>query len=111
MPELPEVENFRNRIDPIALHKKIKSIKIHDDYILKTSKKEFKQALIGKKFEETIRRGKYLFLRFDSKNLLIHFAMSGSFKYFNNKDKEPEYSKIRIQFENGAYLSIISVRK
>ncbi|MFO7797077.1 MAG: DNA-formamidopyrimidine glycosylase family protein [Promethearchaeati archaeon] len=111
MPELPEVENFRNRIDPIALDKKIKSIKIHDDYIIKTPKKEFKQALIGKEFEETIRRGKYLFLRLDSKSLLVHFAMSGSVKYFNDKNQEPEYSKIRIQFENGDFLSIISVRK
>lgn len=111
LPELPEVENFRNRIDPIALNKKIKNITIYDDYILKTPKKEFKDILTGKKFEDTIRRGKYLFLRFDSKSLLIHFAMSGSVKYFNDENKEPEYSKIRIQFENGNFLSIISVRK
>jgi len=111
LPELPEVENFRKRIDPRALHKKIKSITIHDDYILKTPKKKFKESLTGKSFEETIRRGKYLFLNFNSKSLLIHFAMSGSVKYLNDETQEPEYSKIRIQFENGDFLSIISIRK
>lgn len=111
MPELPEVESFRKRIDPIALHKKIKNITIHDDYILKTPKKEFRKTLIGKKFKETKRRGKYLFLNFDSKSLMLHFAMSGNVEYFKDLKNEPEYSKIRFTFENGDYFSIISVRK
>jgi formamidopyrimidine-DNA glycosylase len=111
MPELPEVESFRKGIDPIALNKEISKITIHDDYILKMPTKKFKDALIGKKFTQTERRGKYLFIHFDSKNLMLHFAMSGTLKYYNNPKNEPEYSKIQIEFKNGDYLSIVSVRK
>ncbi|TXT64077.1 MAG: hypothetical protein BAJALOKI3v1_260013 [Promethearchaeota archaeon] len=111
MPELPEVESFRKEIDPSALNKEISTITVHDDYILKMPTKEFKEALIGKKFTRTERRGKYLFIHFDSKNLMLHFAMSGTVKYYNNPKNEPEYSKIQIEFKNGDYLSIVSVRK
>ena len=69
------------------------------------------EKLIGKKFENTLRRGKYLFLNFNSNSLLIHFAMSGNVKYFSDEEQEPKYSKIRFDFENGDFLSIISVRK
>jgi len=111
MPELPEVEGFRRKIDPIILNKKIKNIKIHDEYILKMSENKFKKALIGKSFKKTERRGKYLFLNFNSQNLMLHFAMSGDVEYFSEVKQEPEYSKIRIQFDNNDFLSIISVRK
>jgi formamidopyrimidine-DNA glycosylase len=111
MPELPEVEGFRKKIDPTALHKKIQNIEIHDAYILKIPENKFKKTLQGKEFNLTKRRGKYLFVGFNSKNMMLHFAMSGNVKYFNDLSQEPEYSKIRIKFENGDYLSIISIRK
>lgn len=111
MPELPEVEGFRRKIDPAVLNKKITNVKIHDAYILKMPEKKFKETLKGKSFKKTERRGKYLFLNFNSQNLMLHFAMSGNVEYFKEQKHEPEYSKIRIQFDNKDFLSIISVRK
>jgi formamidopyrimidine-DNA glycosylase len=111
MPELPEVENFRKRIDPIAFERTIQQIKIYDDYILKMPQEEFESGLIGKTFSSSKRRGKYLFLKIDTNHLLLHFAMSGNIKFYNSREKEPEYSKIILQFEDNHFLSIISVRK
>jgi formamidopyrimidine-DNA glycosylase len=111
MPELAEVEYFRNKIDPKALGRKIVDIKIKDDYILKSPKKKFKNSLKGKEFKSTKRWGKYLFLEFDNKDLLLHFAMSGNIKFYNTNNDEPEYSKIIFNFDDGHSLSIISIRK
>ncbi len=111
MPELAEVEYFRRKIDPQALGRKIIDIKIKDDFILKTPKKRFRELLLQKKFKSTKRWGKNLFIEFDKKYLLLHFAMSGNVKFYNTNKDEPKYSKIIFNFDDNHSLSIVSIRK
>jgi formamidopyrimidine-DNA glycosylase len=111
MPELPEVESYKKHLDKTSLNKHIKAVKIKDDYVLKMPKEEFVKGVKGKKFEGSKRHGKWLFVKLNSENLLFHFGMSGDLMYHSSPDEEPEYSKIIFEFENGGYLSYISVRK
>jgi len=111
MPELPSVEDFRREIDPNAIDKEISQIKIIDDYILKTPTTKFKQGVKGRVLKSTKRRGKYIFAQVNGKYLVFHFGMSGSAKFYQNKSQEPEYSKIIFEFNDGTFLSIISIRK
>ncbi|MGV9197775.1 MAG: Fpg/Nei family DNA glycosylase [Promethearchaeia archaeon] len=111
MPELPDVESFRNHFDQTSLNKVVKEITIQDDYILKMDKDKFLTSIKGKTFHSSRRHGKYLFINLGGSYLLLHFGMSGNLQYYEYTEEEPEYSKIIFQFEKGHYLSIISVRK
>ncbi|MFO8018284.1 MAG: DNA-formamidopyrimidine glycosylase family protein [Promethearchaeia archaeon] len=111
MPELPEVESFRNHFDQTSLNEGVKDVIIRNGYILKMDKNKFLKAIKGKTFQSSRRYGKYLFIGLGEGYLLLHFGMSGNLQYFEQMGDEPEYSKIIFQFESGKYLSIISIRK
>ncbi|TXT65391.1 MAG: hypothetical protein BAJALOKI1v1_440008 [Promethearchaeota archaeon] len=111
MPELPEVESFRRKIDPQALGSPIIDVVIKEENFLETPKDEFKKSLLNKEFESTRRRGKNIFIKFNMKYLLLHFGMSGDVQFYKNKRKEPKYSKVIFKFKQNTFLSIISIRK
>ncbi|TXT57281.1 MAG: putative Formamidopyrimidine-DNA glycosylase [Promethearchaeota archaeon] len=111
MPELPEVESNKIHLQETSQNKIIKNVEIRDDYVLKMPKDEFKKRIKDQKINGFRRHGKWLFLKLNSENLLLHFGMSGYVQYFDVPANEPEYSKILFEFEEGGYLSYISVRK
>jgi len=110
MPELPEVETFKNYLDSTSLNKVIKHIKIRDNRVLNVPETELKRELINKKFISSIRHGKYLFLKINPKFLVLHFGMSGYLESFNNVTEEPTHSRIRFKFIDGTFLSYVSQR-
>ncbi|MFW9772526.1 MAG: DNA-formamidopyrimidine glycosylase [Candidatus Heimdallarchaeota archaeon] len=110
MPELPEVETFKNYLESTSLCKEIKSVKVRDDRVLNVSEKELQRELKNKKFSTTIRHGKYLFVKINSKFLVLHFGMSGYLKAFNNINDEPTHSRVLFEFKDGSFLSYISQR-
>lgn len=110
MPELPEVETFKRYLDGTSLKKLIKNVEVRDNRILDVEEKIFKKRVIGKKFQESIRHGKYLFVKLGSDFIVFHFGMTGDFEYFSDLTEEPPYSKVVFGFENGEFLSYISRR-
>jgi formamidopyrimidine-DNA glycosylase len=110
MPELPEVETFKKYFDSTSLNQVIDDVEIIDDRILIASKKNFIKCLIGGKFEETIRHGKYLLAKVRNCNIVFHFGMSGWLEYFSSEESEPKYSKVIFRFNNGYSLAYISIR-
>lgn len=110
MPELPEVETFKNYLDITSLNKVIKNIKIQDNRVLNVPETKFKRELINKKFICSIRHGKYLFVKINPKFLVLHFGMSGYLESFNNVNEEPTHSRIRFKFTDGTFLSYVSQR-
>lgn len=110
MPELPEVETFKNYLDSTSLNKVIKHIKIRDNRVLNVPETDLKRELIHKKFISSIRHGKYLFVKINPKFLVLHFGMSGYLESFNNVTEEPTHSRIRFKFIDGTFLSYVSQR-
>ena len=110
MPELSEVETFRKYIDKTSINHVVKDVKIRDERILKVSKEVFVKALKNKKFEETIRHGKYLLIKLEHQFLIMHFGMTGDLEYFEKAIDEPKYTKVLFEFTNGHFLSYISQR-
>jgi formamidopyrimidine-DNA glycosylase len=110
MPELPEVQNFKKYLDSTSLNQVIDDVKIRDDRVLLASDNEYIKCLIGGKFEETIRHGKYLLAKVRNCYIVFHFGMSGWLEYFSSDDPEPQYSKVIFQFNNGYSLAYISIR-
>jgi formamidopyrimidine-DNA glycosylase len=113
MPELPEVEIMRRYFEEVALHKKITQLEFHDqlDKVYKSSRKTLKEKLVGSKFEETKRIGKYFFARLSTQGWLhLHFGMTGNLELFRTEDL-PKYTRLVFNFEDGDKLAFRDLRK
>ena len=110
MPELPEVETFKRYLDQTSLNQVIKGIQVTDSRILNTEENYLRKSTIGKRFETSIRHGKYLLIDLKPRFLVLHFGMSGDLEYYNNKNEPPKFSKVIFQFNNGYNLAYISIR-
>ena len=110
MPELPEVETFKRYLDKTSLKQTIKDIQVTDSRILKSEENDLVATLEGKRFESSIRHGKYLLVYIKPRYIVMHFGMSGDLEYYNNKDDPPKFSKVIFHFNNGFNLAYISIR-
>jgi len=112
MPELPDVEVFKNYLDATSLHQHIHKINIYDQQVFESSAEKFKEILEGHSFDHTRRIGKYLFVKIKSDGyLLMHFGMTGYLKYFKNESEKPDYIQLLVSYSNGFHLAYISKRK
>lgn len=112
MPELPDVEHFRNYVDANALHKPIEAVDVHNDYVLEdVSPEQLGRQLKGRSFERTSRHGKNLFLELDNSQFLrMHFGMTGGVSVFHELNEEPDYTRVRFDFADGDHLSFLDLR-
>ncbi len=81
MPELPEVEITRRRIEPLLLERQIARVKTtRDSYFFLTKPKTLRRALPGRRVTAVTRQGKYLIADLDNgQRLLLHLGMTGQF--------------------------------
>ena len=84
MPELPEVEVVRRDLEKEFLDRKIRTAEVRNTKnamrIIRRHRrrKEFEDALVGRKIAKIDRRGKYLLLYLDNGTILVaHLGMSG----------------------------------
>lgn len=113
MPELPEVESFGKYLEKTSLNKKIEEVEVKSPELLQNIDVDsLKDKLEGSIFRNTKRHGKYLFVRLDNDSwLILHFGMTGSFKYFKNGDEKPLYDRILFNFEDDGHLAFNDPRK
>ncbi|MCC4212566.1 Fpg/Nei family DNA glycosylase [Leeuwenhoekiella parthenopeia] len=112
MPELPEVHGYKVYIDSTSLHKKITALDCRDKRLLKKPVSDFEKALLGESLTETVRIGKYLFLKTTGpKILLMHFGMTGRPNYYKDPDDRPKFGHIVLTFENGFHFAFENKRK
>lgn len=114
MPELPDVEVFRQYIDATSLHKKVIAVDVSSSDVTATTPiHEIKERVTGKAFAKTSRHGKYLFVSLnDGKTrMVIHFGMTGKLAYYKHDEDRPEYTKALFTFANGYHLAYVAPRK
>ncbi|MGC9347508.1 MAG: Fpg/Nei family DNA glycosylase [Anaerolineae bacterium] len=112
MPELPDVESFRQYLESTSLHKEIVDVDVRSRQILEIDAERLRTALKGRRFEGTRRHGKYLFVHLDDDRWLeLHFGMSGNLRYFRDMEDDPEYDRLLFSFANGYYLAYTTPRK
>ena len=80
MPELPEVETVRRRLEPLLVGRRFERVEIHDSRLTRPEDPaEVAAKLTGERVAALERRGKYLIVRFESDRvLLIHLRMTGN---------------------------------
>jgi formamidopyrimidine-DNA glycosylase len=110
MPELPEVETYKQYLDKTSLKQLITDVKVIDDRILNIEEKFLRKSVKGKRFKSSTRHGKYLLVYLNPQFLVLHFGMSGDLEYYSSKDNPPRFSKVIFEFDNGFNLAYISIR-
>lgn len=103
MPELPEVEVFKQYLDATALHQNVKRVEVRDTRILgDTSLHSLNRKLKGRSIDSSRRHGKYLFCLLDGGALVLHFGMSGFLTYFKGEEnrEEADYNQMLLYFNN-----------
>ncbi|MCP4239374.1 MAG: bifunctional DNA-formamidopyrimidine glycosylase/DNA-(apurinic or apyrimidinic site) lyase [bacterium] len=79
MPELPEVEVTRRRIEPLLVGRRIRQLETTgDSYLFLTSPVQLRRGLRGRRVEFLGRRGKYLVSNLEGgSRLIVHLGMTG----------------------------------
>ncbi len=89
MPELPEVEVTRRRLEPFLLGRRIDRVATtSDSYFFLTRPQQLRRKLEGRCVTALVRRGKYLLAELDDESrLLLHLGMTG--QLFTQTAKSP----------------------
>ena len=116
MPELPEVEGFKNIFER-ALNKKISDVTCKTPSLLKKiTAKKFSTLLIGKSFSSVTRKGKFLITKLTGTEYMVifHFGMTGWLEYKKSadfSDEDKKYGQIIFFLPSGYALLFLDKRK
>jgi formamidopyrimidine-DNA glycosylase len=114
VPELPEVETVRSRLEPALSGRKLERVEILDERLTRPFDPAAVAAqLEGERVAAVERRGKYLIVRFDSgRVLLIHLRMTGSLLAARrNGLPEDPYRRAVVRLDDGSDVAFRDVRR
>lgn len=112
MPELPEVETVVNTLKELIIDKEISSVRVYWDNIIATPDLEtFKHAVVGQKFKDISRRGKYIIFHLTSKTLVSHLRMEGKYYVYSEKTAKNKHSHVIFNFTDMGQLHYHDTRK
>jgi formamidopyrimidine-DNA glycosylase len=101
MPELPEVEVLARHLRPLLRGKTIRGVTVHRERVTRpTPPSHLAKALIGAKFKDLSRRGKYLLFQFQPKKpkkpltVLGHLGMTGRMFVVLKEKKLPRHTAV-----------------
>ena len=112
MPELPEVEIFRQVADSCR-GRAINQASIADPGILEgIPAQDLERRLKGESLRSSRRHGKHLFLELSGAGTLaMHFGMNGSLKLVSESEPDPSYARLQLYFEKGDRLVYVNPRQ
>jgi formamidopyrimidine-DNA glycosylase len=108
MPEGPEVETYRTRLEPRLLGRTLSRVRVHDHRLtMPLDPAEVEAELTGERVGAVERRGKYLVIRFESGlALVVHLRMTGGFP-----EEPATHERAVIDLDDGTGLSYRDVRR
>jgi formamidopyrimidine-DNA glycosylase len=111
MPELPDVQVYKEYLDATSLHQRMEGVDVSRDEVLgNVSTRSLQRRLSGRTLESTRRHGKYLFVRVsDSEWLVFHFGMTGYPAYASAREP-PRHTRVLFRFAKGFHLAYVSQR-
>ena len=113
MPELPDVEIFKQRLDQVVAGRRITDAKMKDARLLNgIPVGEFERRLVSRRIRSTQRHGKYLIARLDDgAALILHFGMTGALETSDKGALAPKYQVLHIALGKDRWVSVTSQRK
>jgi len=114
MPELPEVETVRARLEPLLRGRRFERVDIRDPRVTRPLEpQEVAAELEGETVQTVERRGKYLVVRFETgRVLLIHLRMTGTLRHA--RDGAPEHDphlRVVVTLDDGSDVIYRDVRR
>ena len=112
MPELPDVEIFRQRFERKARGRPVSEVRTLVNRMLDhITPKKLNRTLVGKRVVATKRHGKHLFVEFDGGSLLaLHFGMTGEIVTLAKDQKPPKYTALHLVFGDRGAIALTSRR-
>jgi len=111
MPELPEVEVYRLRLEKSFLNQQIHWAWAPPSRVLQVSNSEVIESLVGRQFTSTLRHGKYLFVEVNTGTyLVLHMGLGGSLHCYLKPSMTPKHARLILQFANGWFLAFVCPR-
>jgi formamidopyrimidine-DNA glycosylase len=113
MPELPEVETVRRRLEPVLTGRLLARVEIRDPRLTRPlDPREVAAELEGERIAVVDRRGKYLILRFESgRALLIHLRMTGTVLTGDAATGDDAYRRAGVTLDDGTPVAYRDVRR
>jgi len=114
MPELPEVETIRRKLEPHLLGRRLDRVEIADPRLVRPFEPHAVAAeLEGERVSALERRGKYLVVRFESgRALLIHLRMTGSLRHAaRGALHDDRYRRAVVNLDDGSDVAYRDVRR
>ena len=115
MPELPEVETVRARLEPKLVNRRLERVEIFDPRLTRPFEPAGVAAeLEGERIAALERRGKYLVVRFESgRVLLIHLRMTGQLLHANGESLPPNdpHRRAVVRLDDGSDVIYRDVRR
>lgn len=97
MPELPEVETVARKVEPDVTGRVIVSADVRWARTVATpSVKKFREQIAGQRVIGVGRRAKYIILRLEDYNLLIHLRMSGDLTVRKGKIQPEKHDRLLL---------------
>jgi formamidopyrimidine-DNA glycosylase len=100
MPELPEVETVRRRLEPVLLGKRIAALTVADATVSAQPAAELRHLALGGRVAGLRRRGKYLMVDLDEGVLVVHLRMTGQLLF--ERPSTPRLPRFTIEFDDGS---------
>lgn len=112
MPELPEVETIRSKLEPVLRGQILVSVTVRRRDLRQPVPSDLAERLSGKCVLAIRRRSKYLLLDFDSgETLILHLGMSGRI-YFTPADAPlHKHDHLLFNFSGGQHLRFRDPRR
>jgi len=114
VPELPEVETVRSRLEPVLVGRELRDVEIADSRLTRPFEPaEVAAELRGERVSAVERRGKYLIVRFETgRVLLIHLRMTGSLLVARRGElPEDPYRRAVVKLDDGSDVAYRDVRR
>jgi formamidopyrimidine-DNA glycosylase len=114
VPELPEVEVIRARLEPALRGRRFDRVEIYDARLVRPFDPRVVAAeLEGERVAAVDRRGKYLVVRFESgRVLLVHLRMTGSFRHApDGMSTADPYRRAVVRLDDGSDVAYRDVRR
>ncbi len=114
VPELPEVETIRARLEPLLVGRRFDRVTISDERLTMPFPPESVAAeLQGQRIASVERRGKYLIFRFESRRvLLIHLRMTGTLQHaYDGTLADDPYRRAVVRLDDGSDVGYRDVRR
>ncbi|ODJ55289.1 DNA-formamidopyrimidine glycosylase [Brochothrix thermosphacta] len=112
MPELPEVENVRATLAELVIGRTIEQVTIGVPKMIHgVDSQQFAYNLIGEKFVDIRRRGKFLLLDTTNYTILSHLRMEGKYRLTLDEEEKSKHTHVVFQLDGGQQLRYLDVRK